>query len=263
MILLTIVFTSLFSDISAHHTGDHSVTLHLTNSYDECAMFLDPSLTQSAFREFVREVGPIIYFKPISSARPLGKFNFDLGLEYQKTSPLEDYKSKWNDTFAHPDSDHYLVPDNHRLSLPLFHARMGVTDKMDMEMQFTKNFASNYGWVGGGLKYGFYYDAGSGLAGAARTNYSSMLGVSDLNYHHVGADLLVSKDLWLFRPYAGVAFSLGYMIETTSKVNLKNETVTGFEGILGTEFVWKYLSIALEADFAVINMYTFKVGGNF
>lgn len=262
--LLTLVFTLYLSvGLAAHHDGDHAVVLNLDGTYKECSMMLSPAVTQNEFKDFGREVGPILFFKPVAGAKPLGKFNFDIGIEQQRTSPLEDYKGKWNNTFVHPTSDHYLVGDSHSLVIPLLHARMGISERTDIEAYFTKNFGANYGFAGGAIKYAFYHDAESNWAASSRLTYSALFGVNDFNYHQGGVDVLVSKDLWFFRPYAGAGITLGQLTPTTTKVNLAGETLVAPLAIVGLQFVYKHLSLAAEADFGVINMYTLRVAAAF
>lgn len=251
-IALMITFFALPGLVSAHHSGEHAVNLRLDSRYSECSMALDPSVTQQEFRDFGLEAGYILYFKPLAGAKPLGKFRFDIGLEQQRTSPLEDYKGKWNNTFVHPTADHYLVPDNHSLAIPLLHARMGLTDKLDLEAYATKNFGANYGFAGGAVKYALYFDANSPLAAATRMTYAALFGVADFNYHQVGLDAVLSYDIWLFRPFAGAGVTTGILAPTTAKVALQTEFIPAPVGIVGMQFVWNHLSIAAEADFGVI-----------
>jgi len=258
-ISLTLVFLGGLTRVSAHHDADHAVTLNLDNTYKECSMMLSPSITQSEFRDFAREAAPIVYFKPLAGAKPLGRFNFDIGVEQTRTSPLEDYKGKWNNTFVHPTADHYLVPSSHSLAIPLIHARMGLTEKVDLEGYVTKNFGANYGFAGGAIKYAFYHNPDSGWAASSRLSYAAIFGVNDFNYHQGSVDALLSHDLWLFRPYAGAGFTLSNLTPTTGKVTVTSETVPGVMGIAGVQFVWKHLSLAAEADIGVINMYTLRL----
>jgi len=58
-------------------------------------------------------------------------------------------------------------------------------------------------------------------------------------------------------------FSLGQLNATTSKVNLANKTLSGAIGIVGTQFVWQHLSLAVEANFGMINMYSLKASATF
>ncbi len=113
--LCQILFTCSAS--LAHHTGGHSVTLHTNNKWEDCAIVLDPSLTQSDFKAFAGEISELIYFRPLAGARPLSNFNFEIAIE-SRAAEIEDWKPKWNNTFSHPDSMHTLVGDNHILTVP-------------------------------------------------------------------------------------------------------------------------------------------------
>ena len=44
--------------------------LHVNNRWDNCAMVIDPTLTQEAWHQFVKEVGLVAYFRPLAGARP-------------------------------------------------------------------------------------------------------------------------------------------------------------------------------------------------
>ncbi len=244
----------------AHHTGDHAVTLHVNNIWSQCALVLDPSLTQSEFHDFAHELAPILYFRPLAGAKPLGKFKFEFSYEFWKTSPIQDYAGKWNNTFSHPNADHWLTGDDHTLGFAVPRVRMGVTDTIDAELFYTVSPGSNYGFLGIAMKYGFLDDPDTGWAFAVRPTYSTLTGVDDMKYSSMAVDLLASRDIGLFRPYAGASLLHGTATETTVKVNLNEETVNAIEWMIGSEFNWKYLRMALEADLGVINMYSFKIG---
>lgn len=246
----------------AHHTGDHAVTLHVNDTWSQCAIVLDPSLTQSEFHDFVNEVAPMLYFRPMAGAKPLGKFNFEISFELWKTGPIQDHAGKWNNTFSHPDADHWLTADDHTLSFAVPRVRMGMTDAIDAEIFYAPSGA-NYSFLGLAMKYAVLNDAETGWGFAVRPSYSVLRGVDDMSYDSVAVDALASKDVGLFRPYAGAALLYGRAAETTSKVNLSNETATALEWIVGSEFNWKHLGMALEADIGTINMYSVKLGVTF
>ncbi len=249
--------------VEAHHTGDHAVTLHVNDTWSQCALVLDPSLTQSEFHDFVKELAPMPYFRPMAGAKPLGKFNFDISFELWKTAPIQDYAGKWNNTFSHPSADHWLTGDDHTLGFSIPRARMGITDSIDAEIYYAPSPGANYSFFGLAMKYAVLNNPETGWDFAVRPSYSTLLGVADMSYHSVAADALASKDIGLFRPYAGATLLYGRASETTSKVDLNNETATALQWIIGSEFNWKHLSSALEADFGSINMYSFKLGVSF
>jgi len=75
---------SIATNSVAHHVDEHAVELHTNDKWDECAMSIDPSLTQNQWQTFSKDLAPIIYFKPTNGAKPLGKGKFDIGLEMVK-----------------------------------------------------------------------------------------------------------------------------------------------------------------------------------
>lgn len=247
----------------AHHDGDHAVTLHVNNTWSQCAMVIDPSLTQSEFHDFVKEAAPMLYFRPMAGAKPLGKFTFDLSLEYWKTTPIQDYAGKWNNTFTHPTADHWLTGDDHTLFFYVPRARMGITDSIDAEIYYAPAPGANYSFFGLAMKYAILNNPETGWGFAVRPTYSKLLGVADISYDSVAVDALASKDIGLFRPYGGAALLYGQGAETTSKVNLSNESTTALQWIIGSEFNYKHFSSSLEADFGAVNMYALKFGVSF
>lgn len=255
--LLFLAGTSL-----AHHDGEHAVMLHTNTEWKECAIVLDPSLTQNDFNAFIGEISEYMYLRPMAGARPLGKSNFDISIE-MRSAKIEDWEPKWNNTFSHPDHHHTLTGDDHRLSVPGLRAKMGVTDKMDLELFLAINPDSNYGFTGVAVKYAIIDDPASKWAAAVRGSFVTLLGVDDMDLHQIAADFVVSRDIWYFRPYAGGALALSHGVETTDKVDLSNETVLAPMAIVGTQFNWKYLTASIEQSFGNLSMTSFKIGAAF
>lgn len=56
---------------------------------------------------------------------------------------------------------------------------------------------------------------------------------------------------------------MGAHQKTTAKVNLNNETANALQWIVGSEYNWKRLSMALEAYIGIVRMYSFKFGVSF
>ncbi|MGC4021421.1 MAG: hypothetical protein QM734_05495 [Cyclobacteriaceae bacterium] len=92
------------------------VKLHVNPRWKECSFQLDPSLTQSAWHDFTKEAGLVAYFRPLTDAKPMGKWKFEFSLLRWSTK-INDKKSAWNDTFVHPDSTHWLK-EGPRLAIP-------------------------------------------------------------------------------------------------------------------------------------------------
>lgn len=250
------------SKSSAHHSGSHSVVLHTNNRWSECAIVLDPSLTQGDFNAFIAEVSELMYLHPLAGAKPLGRLKFEVALETH-AARIEDWKPKWNNTFSHPDPNHTLVGDSHILSIPGLRGRIGVTDRTDAELFFTINPESNYGFLGAAVKYAIVNSPGSKWGASVRGSYLRLLWVDDMDLDQVAADVLVSRDIWHFRPYAGGALAVSYGVEKTDKLDLSKETVFLPMGLVGTEFVWKHLSLGIEQGIGKLATTSFKVGATF
>lgn len=253
-----LVFTLFFSTSYANGDG-HNVKLHVNDRWDDCALVLDASLTQSAFKKFTKQVGNIIYFHPLTSAKPLGVKNYDIGLA-MGYSPIDDTDPAWNDTFSHPDSTHWL---GDAISYPYLQARMGVTDRFDIGAYITKSFSANYGFLGVDIKYTFLNDTEQGLAVAVRASMVTLLGVEDMNLNVYGLDVLVSKDVSRFTPYLGLSGLLASGKETTSKVDLETENVLGVQGIIGATTYLSIVQLKTELNIAEVTTFSLQVGFGF
>jgi len=232
--------------------------LHVNDQWSQCAMVIDPALTQDAWHQFVDEAALVSYFRPLASARPLGAGHFEVSVMSWGTR-IDDADPAWNDTFSHPDPQHWLF-DGDALRIPGMALRVGVSDRVDVGGYVTKAFGANYGILGGQVQYAFVNDKERGLAASARANALKLYGPADLDLNVYGLDLIASKDVSRFSPYAGVSGYLSHGRETTDKVALADETVPGLQGMVGLAArVW-HLRLGAELNLASVLGYSFKVG---
>lgn len=231
--------------------------LHVNDRWEECAFILDPALTQASWRQFVKEAGVVTHFRPLTSAEPLGARNFEVAV-LQWGTRIDDASDPWNDTFSHPDPEHWLI-EGETLRIPGLMVRAGVTDRVDVGGYVTKAPGSNYGFFGGQAQYAFLHDPESGLAAASRASFVRMYGPEDLSFTNYGLDLLVSRRISRFTPYAGVTGYLAHGHEKTSKVSLEDENVLGVQGTAGVAMRLWVLSLGAEVHVAEVNGYSFKV----
>jgi hypothetical protein len=238
------------SPLSAQH-------LHLNDRWDECAIVLDPSLTQEAWHRFVSELGLVTYFRPMVSAKPMGAKRLEFAL-LQWSTKIDDADPAWNDTFSHPDSAHYLF-EGDALPIPGFMLRVGVTDRLDVGAYFTKNVRSNYGIVGGQVQYSLVNDQARNFAAAGRVSIARLFGPDDVSAGVSGLDLVVSRDISVFSPYAGVSGYFSRGREHTSKVDLDDESVLGLQGMLGVAVTVRAVRLGAEYSLAKVPGYAFKV----
>ncbi len=251
LLVAALMIAGATSVLSAQH-------LHTNDRWDECAIVIDPMLTQDAWHQFVGEAAHVIYFRPLTSAKPLGKWNVEVSV-LNTASRIDDADAAWNDTFSHPDSTHWLF-EGSALAIPGLMVRMGVSDRMDVGAYFTKNLNANYGIAGGQVQYSLVNDAIRKYAVAGRLTVATLFGPDDLTASVAGADVLVSKDVSIFTPYAGVSGYLSHGHERTTKVDLDDEHVLGAQGTLGVTARVSLLRLGAEVNVARVTGYAFKIG---
>jgi hypothetical protein len=231
--------------------------LHTNDRWKECAFVIHPSLTQEAWHQFVSEVGLVTYFRPLSSARPLGAKRVELAV-LQWSTRIDDADDAWNNTFSHPDSEHWLF-EGESLPIPGLMLRVGATDRVDVGAYFTKNVNANYGIAGGQVQYNLLDDEERNLAAAGRASVVTLFGPEDLGVTVYGLDFLVSKELSVFSPYAGVSGYLSRGGEHTSKVDLEDESAFGVQGTAGVALSISVLRLGAELRVAKVPGYSLKV----
>src|SRR5688500_2802769 len=145
----TVALAASLAAFAAPASAQH---LHTNGRWDECAIVLSPHLTADSWRQFAKELGLVTYFRPLASAKPLGRGNGEVAI-VQWGTRIDDGDAAWNDTFSHPDSTHYLF-EGSILNIPGVMARVGVTDRLDVGAYFTKSIGANYGFIGGQVQYG-------------------------------------------------------------------------------------------------------------
>lgn len=230
--------------------------LHVDNRWDNCAIVINPTLTQDAWHQFVKDAGLVAYFRPLAGARSLGPRHFEVAVMQWRTM-IDDTDAAWNDTFTHPDATHWLF-DGNALPIPGFMLRMGVTQRLDLGAYWTTAPGANYSMLAGQAQYNFL-DLEGGLLASGRFSALRLYGPEDVKLSTYGLDFVASKDIDRFTPYAGVGAYLSRGQETTSKVNLGDENIFGFQGMVGANVrVWL---VRLGAEFNLANVpgYSFKV----
>lgn len=232
--------------------------LHVNDRWKNCAIVVDPSLTQAAFHQFVGEVALVTYFRPLSSAMPLGKRHVEFAILQQSTR-IDAADDAWNDTFSHPDSTHWLF-EGGALPIPGLTVRAGITDRVDIGAYFTKSIGANYAMAGGQLQYSLLQALNRTLAVAGRASFVRLFGPEDLSASVYGVDLLTSKKVWAFSPYAGVSGYLSRGQVHTSKVDLETENVFGVQGTAGVAVSLKGFRLGTELSLAKVRGYSFKLG---
>jgi len=89
-----------------------------------------------------------------------------------------------------------------------------------------------------------------------------LTGVSDFDMNIYSVDLIASKSLYVFTPYIGLKTSLIVGTETTSKVDLKKESIPIAQGYAGVVYSVWLLNLAAEYNFSMVNTFAVAIGFN-
>lgn len=217
--------------------------LHEDPTVDDCSVRFASTLTQGAFRRFVREFGSVSAFKQVSSPGALGKGRVLFAIEYM-TFTIDDRADAWNDTFTHPDGQHPLGSTQR---FPKLKLRVGVTDDLDVGAFYTKNFSANYGWAGIDGTYRVLTEReGAPASVAVRGAYTKTLYVSDMDMHALTVDVSVGRRLGVVMPYVGVGADGVLARETSDAVSLRRETVVAPHLLAGFDVGLGRLAVGAE-----------------
>ena len=249
-----------------HGGGPHDgPTLHISNRWKECSFQLDAALTQSAWRQFTREAGLVIYFRPLTDARPMGRGNFEVSVLQAQTN-IDDHDAAWNDTFVHPDAEHWLF-EGPGLKFPGLTARVGVTGTTDLGLYITKNPNANYGVAGVQLQRAVFGNE-SEWAGAVRGSFATLYGPEDVDFSVYGADFVASRTIAVKRwatlsPYASVSAFVGASHEKSAVVALDDERTFGAQATLGAVMQLSKARLAAEYNVSKVPSISMKLGVGF
>ena len=218
--------------------------LHEDPSVDDCSVRFASTLSQGAFRRFVREFGSVSAFKQASSPATLGKGRVLFAIE-QMTFTIDDRADAWNDTFTHPDGDHPLGSTQ---KFPKLKLRVGVTDDLDVGAFYTRNFTANYGFAGIDGTYRVLTESERApVSLAVRSAYTKTLYVTDMDMHALTVDVSAGRRLGgIATPYVGVGADAVLARETSDAVSLRRESVVAPHLIGGIDVRLGRLALGAE-----------------
>jgi hypothetical protein len=220
--------------------------LHVDPSLKDCSVIFAPELTQSAFQRFVREFGSVSAFKQMSPPTTLGKGGIAIGLDMIYFS-VDEGSDAWNDTFAHPDSMHYLGSNK---QIPSVKLRVGVTDKLDLGAYYTRNPNANYGWLGVEARYGLLRQSETmPISLMLRGAYTKTLYVADMDMHTATYDVSAGRTFWnRVTAYAGWGNDAVLARETSDAVQLKTEVVAVSRAFAGVAVRLWHVALGVERE---------------
>lgn len=195
----------------------------------------------------------------------MGVGNYEFSM-VQWTTGIDETQGAWNNTFVHPDSEHWLVGSEH-LPFPGLTMRTGITKIMDMGAYWGMRPGANYGFFGGQVQMNLLNDSMKNFALSNRIGFNNLYGPHDLNLTTIGYDVLASKSLKIYEkvflnPYLGVSSYLTHTHEKSNVVNLKDETIPGLQSMLGATMEFWCLRFGIEYNLAKVQTVSCKVGAN-
>jgi hypothetical protein len=209
---------------------------------------------QSEFRGLTEELGVALAYRPLAPAEPLGLLGFDIGLEVT-TVNINGDSSFWTEVMEDQPSS----PSP--LAFPRLHLQKGLPFGIDVGFVYAELPSSNVGMYGGELKWAILRGSLATPAVALRGTYTALTGVDTMDLSTYGADISISKGIGPLTPYAGIG---EIWINSSSNVTgLDNESLSTSHYFVGTKLTFLLLSLAVEADFAEVPSYGFRVGLGF
>jgi hypothetical protein len=203
---------------------------------------------QSEFRDLTEELGIALAYRPLAPAEPLGLLGFDIGLEVTSVN-INGSSSFWTEAMGNQPSP---------LAFPKLHLQKGLPFGIDVGFVYTEIPSSNVGMYGGELKWAILKGSLATPAVALRGTYTALTGVDTMDLSTYGADISISKGIGPLTPYAGIGEI--WINSSTTVPGLNDESISTSHYFVGTKLSFLLLSLALEADFAEVPSYGFRVG---
>jgi hypothetical protein len=243
--------------------GHDEPHLHVNPRWKQCSFQLSASLTKEAWRQFATEASVVTYFRPLTDAAPMGKGRFEISLTQWETG-IDDSDAAWNDTFVHPDSTHYLF-NGSRLAFPGLMGRVGVGERTDVGVYFTKSPGANYGFYGAQVQQNLLLDK-AGWSAAVRGSFVSMYGPEDLDFTVLGMDVVASRKFVIpslrasVAPYVVLSSSGARAHEESSVVTLSDAFVSTNLATLGASVEFSAARVAMEYTNSTVPSVSMKIG---
>jgi hypothetical protein len=237
--------------------------LHINPRWTECSFQLSAALTKESWSQFTREAAVVTYFRPLTDAAPMGRGRFEVSLVQWETG-IDDGDAAWNDTFVHPDSTHWLF-EGSRLAFPGLTGRVGVGDRTDVGLYFTKAPGANYGFYGAQVQQNVLRDK-AGWSAALRGSFVSMYGPEDLDFTVLGLDVVASRKFVMpslglsVAPYVVLSSSGARAHERSSVVTLSDAYESTNLSTLGASLEFSAARVAMEYTNSTVPSVSMKIG---
>ena len=187
---------------------------------------------QSDFRLLSEDLGAALSYKAMIPAEPLGITGFDISLSATATR-LEN--SAILQRVTSDDASSTLV-------IPKLALHKGLPFGLDIGAFYSTVPDSNIELWGAELRYALLPGGAATPAIAVRASYTTLEGVNQLDLKTTGVDVLISKGLTLFTPYAG----LGKVWVTSTPV--------GIPGLVEEDFSKSKYFAGINLNFGLVNI---------
>jgi len=203
------------------------------------------NVTQGELHGIVEDLGAAFSYKGVTPATPLGVTGFDVGVE------LTDTKVKNSDAFRAAGSG-----DPSDLFVPKIHFYKGLGWGFDIGGFVGGSSTVGATLIGLDLRYAFVDDALATPAVAVRVSGTRAQDMGDLTMNTAGLDLMISKKLTAFTPYAGIGtVRVQSNVKGTSLAEENFNKGRGFIGLntnfLGANFAAEYEQMGSNPSISV------------
>jgi len=193
------------------------------------------NVTQDQFHGIVEDLGAAFSYKGVTPATELGPFGFDVGVE------LTDTKTRNSGAFHAAGAG-----DPGDIFMPKIHAYKGLGLGFDLGAFVGSASTVHATVVGLDLRYALVDDSLTMPAIAVRLSGTRAQDMGDLSLNTTGLDLMVSKKLVAFTPYAGIG-----TVRVTSNIDnssLSKEKFDKGRGFVGLNMNLVGANFAVEAE---------------
>lgn len=209
-------------------------------------------LDQQDFRLLSQDLSAVASYKGVIPAEPLGVTGFDFGLEVSGTRPAR--RDVWQRASSSSVSSTVYVPK--------LRVHKGLPGSLDIGAFYSSVPGSDISLWGAELRYAILEGGVVQPALGARASYTKLTGLSQLDFHTKGLDLILSKGFALFTPYAGVGRV--WTVSEPRVSNLGKEEFSKGKYFVGGNLNLGLVNLALEGDkTGGVTSYNAKVGFRF
>ena len=203
------------------------------------------NVTQDQLRGIAEDLGAAFSYKGVTPATPLGITGFDIGVELTDTNVKN--SSAFGAAGAGSPSD---------LLIPKIHIYKGLGWGFDIGGFVGGSSTVGATLIGLDLRYAFVDDTLDTPAIAVRVSGTRAQDMGDLTLNTAGLDLMISKKLTVFTPYAGIGtVRVQSNVKGTSLAEENFNKGRGFVGLntnfLGANFAAEYEQMGSNPSISV------------